>query len=75
MSTFYSFSQNLMSTSCVQTTVLGSETITVNWTDTGPIYSHVYEQSTRALIILLEILKINLQLLYFAKGTYFFFFL
>lgn len=37
MSTFYSFSENLMSTSCVQTTELGSETITVNWTDTGPI--------------------------------------
>ena len=29
----------------------------------------VYEQSTRALIILLEILIKNLQLLYFAKGS------
>lgn len=35
MSSFYSFSQNLMSTYCVPTTMLGSETITVNWTDVG----------------------------------------
>lgn len=35
MSSFYSVSQNLMSTYCVPTTMLGSETITVNWTDVG----------------------------------------